>query len=58
MQIEMFTQPTKTIIWDNKKMPIDEAIKLVKLQIKLAPSFHKYRHALDYLLELKGTPYA
>lgn len=53
-QVEMFgNKPAKTVIWDGKTMQIDEAIKLVKLQIKLAPSFARYKLALDYLLELK-----
>lgn len=54
-QVEMFgNKPAKTVIWEGKAVPIDEAIKLVKLQIKLAPSFSRYRLALDYLMELKN----
>lgn len=52
-QPDLFTVPATTVIWDGKKMPIDEAIKWVKLQIALAPSFPRYKRALEYLMELK-----
>ena len=52
-QTDLFGVPVKSVIWDGKKISIDDAIKLVKLQIKLAPSFPKYKVALEYLMGLK-----
>ena len=52
-QPDLFSIPAKTVVWEGKKIAIDDAIKLVKLQIKLAPSFPRYKRALEYLLELK-----
>jgi hypothetical protein len=43
-----------TVIWDGKKMSIDEAIKWAKLRLSLAPSFSKYRDALDFLIKAKN----
>jgi hypothetical protein len=45
----------KSVIWDGKKMPIDEAIKWAKLRVKLAPSFSKYQEALEFLIQTKGN---
>ena len=53
-QTDLFGLPTKSVIWDGKKIPIDDAIKFVKLQIKLAPSFSKYKRSLEYLTEIKA----
>lgn len=61
MQIDLFDKPPiagNTIIWDGKKMSLDEAIKWAKLRVQLAPSFQKYREALDYLLKAKGKTHA
>jgi hypothetical protein len=44
----------KSVIWDGKKMPIDEAIKWAKLRVKLAPSFPKYQEALECLQKAKN----
>ena len=52
-QADLFGAPVRTVIWDGKKIAIDDAINLVKLQIKLAPSFPRYKMALEYLMELK-----
>lgn len=52
-QQDLFGVLTKTVIWDGKKIAIDDAIKLVRLQIKLAPSFPRYKRTLEYLMELK-----
>jgi hypothetical protein len=46
----------KSVIWDGKKMPIDEAIKWAKLRVKLAPSFPKYQEALEFLQKAKNGP--
>ena len=43
-----------TVIWDGKRIPIDEAIKWAKLQVRLAPSFPKYARKLEFLLKAKG----
>ena len=43
-----------TVLWDGKRMSIDEAIKWASLRVKLAPSFSKYRDALEFLIEAKG----
>ena len=43
-----------TVLWDGKRMPLDEAIKWASLRVKLAPSFSKYREALEFLIEAKG----
>lgn len=52
-QADLFSVPAKTVVWDGKKIAIDDAINLVKLQIKLAPSFPKFKLALEYLMGLK-----
>jgi hypothetical protein len=44
-----------TVIWDGKRVPIDDAIKLAKLQVNLAPSFPKYRRKLEFLMSAKGS---
>ena len=58
MQIPLFelqnTINGNSVIWDGKKMPIDEAIKWAKLRVKLAPSFTKYQLALEYLIKAKN----
>jgi hypothetical protein len=56
MQIPLFEMQNtmKSVIWDGKKMPIDEAIKWAKLRVKLAPSFPKYQEALEYLQKAKN----
>ena len=49
---ELQTSPVQgnTVLWDGKRISLDEAIKWASLRVKLAPSFPKYRDALDYLL--------
>jgi hypothetical protein len=63
MQMNLFDKQVSpiqgnTVLWDGKRMPLDEAIKWAKLQVRLAPSFPKYRETLDFLLQAKGTPHA
>jgi hypothetical protein len=59
MQLNLFDKKTNliegnTVLWDGKRMSLDEAIKWAKLRVQLAPSFSKYRDALEFLLEAKG----
>ena len=42
------------VIWDGKRIGLDEAIKWARLKVKLAPSFPKYQEALEFLLKAKG----
>lgn len=46
---------SSTVIWDGKRIPIDEAIKWAKLQVSLAPSFPKYARKLEFLLNAKNA---
>jgi hypothetical protein len=43
-----------TVLWDGKRIPLDEAIKWAKLKVKLAPSFTKYQNALEFLQKAKN----
>jgi len=56
MQLPLFDQQNtkNSVIWDGKKMSLDEAIKWAKLQVKLAPSFPQYQQTLEYLLKTKN----
>ena len=43
-----------TVLWDGKRISLDEAIKWAKLRVKLAPSFPKYQQALEFLQKAKN----
>jgi hypothetical protein len=57
-QPDLFAHPQliligNSVLWDGQRVHIDEAIKLCRFRVELAPSFPAYQRALDALLEAK-----